>query len=210
MGGEATSPTHMLVKMELIEGEQVICLLRSSLLPLALGCSMAWLNWSQLELLWPRVASAQTPTCCPHCWPCATAGPQVNGGNQHPKPAAGDRAYPDRALLTRELKIVLKMWTWWVLSQPAARGACSGCSLSRRGIQLSFRKVGGKVQAGWKYLGTNLAQLSLGPAETCSEKKVDGKAFPVLPKDNLGTFSEGGWQGIKGKRTEYMFKMGKC
>lgn len=52
MGGEATSPARMLVKMELSEGgEQVICLLRSSLLPRALGCSVACLSRSQLELL---------------------------------------------------------------------------------------------------------------------------------------------------------------
>lgn len=124
--------------------------------------------------------------------------------------SGGQGSSPAMPFSLRELIIVLKSWTWWVLSQPAARGACSGCGLSQRGIQLRFRMVGGKVKAGWKCLGTNLARLSLGPAETCFEKKVDGKAFPVLPKGYFGDILRGGWQGIKEKRIQYIFKMWKC
>lgn len=82
--GEATSPTHMLVEMELREGEQVICLLRSSLLPHALGCSMAWLSGSQLELL-SQGWLLQTPSCHPHhCW--ANCRATREWGDQRPKP----------------------------------------------------------------------------------------------------------------------------
>lgn len=57
---------------------------------------------------------------------------------------------------------------------------------------------------------TDRAQLSLGPAEACSEKKVDGKAFPVLPKDYLGTFSGGLARNQGETNSIYLFKTWKC
>lgn len=129
----------------------------------------------------------------------ATAGHSQGGQWQWEQSSA-----PAACRSPKELKIVRASWAPQVRSQ--ARGAMLG---RQPGVQLSLRAAGGKGKAGSKCLGTRLAQLSLGPAETCSEKKVDGKAFPVSPRDDSGDVLRA-WQGIEGRRIQYIFKTWKC
>lgn len=58
---------------------------------------------------------------------------------------------------------------------------------------------------------THLAQLSLGSAQIPSESKVDGTAFPVLPKDSFGDILGGGVDKESRRKSFNIYsKMWKC
>lgn len=159
----------------------------------------------------PRVASARTPACCPHQRPCAGAvsancRATSDRGSLHPNLPRGPWTCPSRPG---------RCQSWWKAGaggslasrqqgQPAPAAAAASAG---------FRSALGCWQRGkgrGRCLGTHLARLSLGPAETGSEKKGDGKAIPVLPKDYFRGVLRGGWQRIKDKRIQCILKMWKC
>lgn len=118
-----------------------------------------------------------------------TAGPQL-GDTRTQSLQQGAGSSPGRALLAGGAKIGFENSGVAGSSPRGSAGALPCCGRSQRGVQRRFGWLrGGKP--GEKCQGTHLARLSLGPAGTCSEKKLDGKAFPVLPKDYFWGHSQG-------------------
>lgn len=138
------------------------------------GCASPWLlgpRQPQLRLLPGELCSGARPLSPA---PEPPQGNKSRGAVAAESHSGGQSSAPAAQCSPKQLKIVPASWAPLVRSQ--ARGAVLG---RQPGIQLSLRAAGGKGKAGSKCLGTNLAWLSLSPAETCSEKKEDGKAFPV-------------------------------
>lgn len=135
------------------------------------------------------VASSPLGLLCVAAPSQQTAGPQLGDTRtQNLRQGAGSGS--GRALLARGAKIGFENSGVAGSSPRGSAGALPCCGLSQRGIQRTFGWLrGGKP--GGKCQGTHLARLSLGPAGTCSEKKLDGKAFPVLPKDYFGDILRG-------------------